>query len=81
MRDPSGALVVKKSGAGVSARREEWESVWKEKYVVGEVAGALPSIVDGFAGEERWKVGDKVDVNGERYIVRAFENLGLSMKL
>jgi hypothetical protein len=81
MRDPSGALVVKKSGAGVSARREEWESGWKEKYVVGEVAGALPSMVDGLAGEGRWKVGDKVDVNGERYIVRAFENLGLSMKL
>ncbi|KAJ6045066.1 hypothetical protein N7460_006421 [Penicillium canescens] len=58
MRDPSGALVVKKSGAGVSARREEWESGWKEKYVVGEVAGALPSMVDGFAGEGRWKRPD-----------------------
>lgn len=80
-RDPSGALVVKKSGAGVSARREEWEDGWREKYVVGEGADTLPSMVSGFAGEGRWKVGEKVIVHGERYIVRAFENLGVSTKL
>ncbi|KAJ9488720.1 hypothetical protein VN97_g4585 [Penicillium thymicola] len=43
----SGELVVKKSGADVSARREEWESGWKEKYLVGEAAGSLPSMVVG----------------------------------
>ncbi|KAJ5308743.1 hypothetical protein PENANT_c013G08511 [Penicillium antarcticum] len=81
LRDPSGALVVRKSGAGVSARREEWDGGWKERYVVEEGAGSLPSMVNGFTGEARWKVGDKVDVNGTRYIVRAFENLGVDTKL
>jgi hypothetical protein len=44
-RSHTGELVVKKFGADVSARREEWESGWKEKYVVGEDAGALPSML------------------------------------
>lgn len=74
----SGELVVKKSGADVSARREEWESGWKEKYLVGEAAGSLPSMVVGFDGEGvgSWRIpGEKVEVQGKTYIVRAFEEI------
>ncbi|KAI3130596.1 hypothetical protein CBS147326_6094 [Penicillium roqueforti] len=75
-KTPSGDLVVKKSGADVSARREEWESGWNEKYLVGEAAGSLPSMVVGFDGEGvgSWRTpGEKVEVQGKTYIVRAFE--------
>ncbi|CAI7636340.1 unnamed protein product [Penicillium crustosum] len=74
----SGELVVKKSGADVSARREEWESGWKEKYLVGEAAGSLPSMLVGFDGEGvgSWRIpGEKVEVQGKTYIVRAFEEI------
>ncbi|OQD64445.1 hypothetical protein PENPOL_c007G00153 [Penicillium polonicum] len=74
----SGEVVVKKSGADVSARREEWESGWKEKYVVGEAAGSLPSMMVGFDGEGvgSWRIpGEKVEVQGKMYIVRAFEEI------
>ncbi|KAJ5758160.1 uncharacterized protein N7511_006854 [Penicillium nucicola] len=81
LKDPSGGSVVKKSGAAVSARREEWENGWREKYVVGQDVRYLPSMINGFAGEGRWKVGDKVKINGGEYIVRAYENLGISTKL
>lgn len=77
-KTPSGELVVKKFGADVSARREEWESGWKEKYLVGEDAGALPSMLVGFDGEGvgSWRVpGEKVQVQGKTYIVRAFEEI------
>lgn len=77
-KTPSGELVVKKSGADVTARREEWESGWKEKYLVGEAAGSLPSMVVGFDGEGEgpWRVpGEKVQVQGKTYIVRAFEEI------
>ncbi|KAJ5696874.1 hypothetical protein N7536_007286 [Penicillium majusculum] len=77
-KNASGELVVKKSGADVSARREEWESGWKEKYLVGEAAGALPSMVVGFDGEGvgSWRIpGEKVEVQGKTYIVRAFEEI------
>ena len=50
-KTPSGELVVKKSSADVTVRREEWESGWKEKYLGGEAAGSLPSMVVGFDGE------------------------------
>jgi hypothetical protein len=69
---------VKKSGADVSARREEWESGWKEKYVVGALAGDLPSMLAGFEGEGQgsWRIpGEKVNVQGKTYIVRAFEEI------
>ncbi|EKV11268.1 Cytochrome P450 [Penicillium digitatum] len=75
---PSGELVIKKSGADVSARREEWESGWKEKYSVGEAAGALPSMMVGFEGEGvgSWRIpGEKVHVQGKTYVVRAFEEI------
>ncbi|KAI2708308.1 hypothetical protein CBS147332_6369 [Penicillium roqueforti] len=77
-KTPSGDLVVKKSGADVSARREEWESGWNEKYLVGEAAGSLPSMVVGFDGEGvgSWRTpGEKVEVQGKTYIVRAFEEI------
>jgi hypothetical protein len=77
-KDDSGNLVVKKSGADVSARREEWESEWKEKYVVGTSAGDLPSMRTEFEGEGQgpWRIpGEKVKVQGKTYIVRAFEEI------
>jgi hypothetical protein len=77
-KTPSGDLVVKKSGADVSARREEWGSGWNEKYAVGEAAGTLPSMVVGLDGEGEgsWRIpGEKVEVQGKTYIVRAFEQI------
>ncbi|KAJ5503568.1 Cytochrome P450 [Penicillium fimorum] len=77
-KTPSGDLVVKKSGADVSARREEWSSGWNEKYLVGEAAGSLPSMMVGFdeEGKGSWKIpGEKVEVQGKKYIVRAFEKI------
>jgi hypothetical protein len=74
----SSGTLVKKSGADVSARREEWESGWKEKYVVGASAGGLPSMLAGFEGEGQgpWRIpGEKVKVQGDTYIVRAFEEI------
>lgn len=71
---------VVKSGADVSARREEWDSAggWKGKYSIGECAGDLPSMLAGFDGEGKgsWRVpGEKVEVQGTTYIVRAFEEI------
>lgn len=74
----SGSDDVVKSGADVSARREEWDSGWKEVYAVGESAGDLPSMMAGFEGEVNgsWRVpGDKVEVQGRTFIVRAFEEI------
>ena len=77
-KDPSGNFIVKKSGADVSARREEWDSEWKEKYAVGASAGDLPSMLAGFEGEGQgsWQIpGEQVKVQGKTYIVRAFEEI------
>ncbi|KAJ5788658.1 hypothetical protein N7457_003648 [Penicillium paradoxum] len=77
-RTPNGGLVVRKSGADVSARREEWGSGWSAKYVVGEGADTLPSMMVGFDGEGfgSWRIpGEKVQVQGKTYTVRAFEQI------
>ncbi|CAG8222002.1 unnamed protein product [Penicillium olsonii] len=73
--DPEGNLVIKKSGTEVSARREEWNSGWKEKYAVGASVNDLPSMAGGLGGEVSWSVGDKVVVQGKTYVVRAFEEI------
>lgn len=74
----AGELVVHRSGADVSARREEWDSGWNGKYVVGAAADTLPSMMVGFDGEGAgsWRIpGEKVQVQGQSYIVRAFEQI------
>ncbi|OOQ84468.1 hypothetical protein PEBR_30182 [Penicillium brasilianum] len=77
-RGPSGDWIVRKKGADVSARREEWSSAWEDQYVVGPAGTALPSIGNGLEGEGQnaWRVvGEKVTIQGRRYIVRAFEEI------
>lgn len=77
-RSSSGEWVVKKTGADVSARREEWSSAWEDRYVVGSAGGMLPSMENGLEGEGQgsWRVpGEKVSVEGRTYIVRAFEEI------
>ncbi|KAF8854873.1 hypothetical protein BDZ45DRAFT_747027 [Acephala macrosclerotiorum] len=63
------------------ARSEGWdvkERRWKDKYVIGYIAG-IPSPAELgtglFDGEDAWKEGAKVTVLGQEYIVRAFEAL------
>lgn len=78
LKTPSGDLVVRNSGADVSARREEWESGWNVKYAVGDAVNTLPSIVVGYDGEGvgSWRIpGETVQVQGKTYIVRAFEQI------
>ena len=77
-KDEHGVWSVKRSGAEVSARREEWSSGWVEKYLVGPDAGAVPSMKSGFDNEGKgaWRVpGEKVMIQGRSYIVRAFEEI------
>jgi hypothetical protein len=79
-RTASGDLVIKKSGGDVTARREEWGSGsgWSEKYAVGDAANTLPSMMGGFEGEGigAWRIpGEKVQVQGKTYVVRAFEGV------
>lgn len=74
----SGDWSISKSGTEVSARREEWDAGWKERYVVGANARDLPSMVVGLNGtnEGSWrKVGSRVVVDGKWYIVRAYEEI------
>jgi len=76
-RDESGNWTVRKSGNDVSARREEWDSGWRGKVVFGETGKSLPSM-NGIQGEGKgsWRVpGEKVTIQGESYIVRAFEEI------
>ncbi|KAJ5224312.1 uncharacterized protein N7469_007815 [Penicillium citrinum] len=78
----NGKWTVSKSGSDVSARREEWSSEWKDRYVVGANGATLPSISRGFEGEGigSWRVpGEKVKIAGRQYIVRAFEEISYSM--
>lgn len=77
-RTPSGDWIVRKTGGDVRARREEWNEGWSDVYVVGEVGDRLPSMVSGLDGEGvgAWRVpGQKVEVNGQVYAVRAFEEI------
>lgn len=77
-KDQAGGWTVSKTGAEVSARREEWSSGWSARYVVGPGGDTLPSMMKGFEGESQgsWRVpGGKVMVQGRPYIVRAFEEI------
>jgi hypothetical protein len=77
-KDAEGNLSLKRTGAEVSARREEWSSGWEEKYVVGPDGATLPSMKNGFEGEGQgsWRVpGEKVVIQGKSFIVRAFEEI------
>lgn len=79
-RSSSGQWIVKKTGAAVSARREEWGSTqaWGDRYVVGPAGDTLPSIRAGLEseGQGSWRVpGEKVEVQGKTYIVRVFEEI------
>lgn len=69
-----------KEGTEFGARSEEWneDEGWKTKYAIGELSGvpSFASIGSGqVTGEESWKVGEKVKVLGDEYIVRGFEDL------
>ncbi|EPS27996.1 hypothetical protein PDE_02941 [Penicillium oxalicum 114-2] len=76
-KDSSGEWTVKKTGTEVSARREEWSSGWEDRYVIGGSGPSLLSMKSGFDvddGKPRWsKPGEKVNLQGRSYIVRAFE--------
>lgn len=78
-RTPTGEWEVTKSGADVSARRDEWEPGfgWKEKYVIGADA-SIPSPNGGLHGEAEgsWRVpGERVVIGDTTYIVRAYEEI------
>jgi hypothetical protein len=68
---------VVKEGGEVSAIREEWDSGtgWKMKYILGPDADKLPSMTTIDTGDGDWSVGSEVIVNGQPYIVRAFERI------
>ncbi|KAJ5157057.1 uncharacterized protein N7482_008157 [Penicillium canariense] len=77
-KNKSGAWTVIKTGADVSVRREEWSSAWKDRYVVGTAGAVLPSMRTGFEGEGKgpWRVpGEKLNIDGRSFIVRAFEEI------
>lgn len=76
--DQAGNWVVSKSGAEVSARREEWRSGWTERYVVGTEGIFLLSMIDGLDGEAKgsWRFpGEKIMIHDRSYIVRAFQEV------
>ncbi|OJJ30007.1 hypothetical protein ASPWEDRAFT_122188 [Aspergillus wentii DTO 134E9] len=68
-----------KEGKEVSVRREEWDPKegWQVKYAIGEEADSLPSMVKGLQGksEDTWKGRKNVMVDGQRYVLRAFEEI------
>jgi hypothetical protein len=74
-RKDAGQWIVSKTGAEVSARREEWMgSKWEERYVVGGSGNQLPSMMT--VGEEKgWMPGERVLVLGKLFIVRAYEEM------
>lgn len=77
-KDEAGAWSVKRTGAEVSARREEWSGAWEEKYIVGPAGSDVPSMKTGFDGEGKgsWRVpGEKVVIQGKPFVVRAFEEI------
>ncbi|KAJ5121866.1 hypothetical protein N7526_008803 [Penicillium atrosanguineum] len=76
-KDSSGNWIVSKSGHDVSAKREKWASGWSTTVVYGEAGELLPSMTE-IEGQENgpWTVpGEKVTVEGKKYIVRAFEEI------
>ncbi|KAJ5085358.1 hypothetical protein N7532_010129 [Penicillium argentinense] len=79
-KDQDGNWVFKRTGAEVSARREEFSpgAGWVDKYVVGPEGASVPSMKTEFDGEGQgsWKVpGEKVVIDGKSFIVRAFEEI------
>ncbi|KAJ5893361.1 hypothetical protein N7495_005052 [Penicillium taxi] len=73
-RSPSGEWLVTKTGGVVSARREEWSDGWMERYAVGRFGGSLPSMARGIQGMDSWEtVGERIDIDGRPFILRAFE--------
>lgn len=77
-KSASGGWTVTKTWTEVSARREEWDSRWCNKYVIGQAGGVLPSLADGFKGEGQgsWRVpGEKVFVKERQYVIRDFEEI------
>jgi hypothetical protein len=67
-------------GKPFGARREEWDvgKGWSVKYNIGEVDG-VPSLAavgrEVFEGEETWRTGYNVEVLGQKYVVKAWEDL------
>ncbi|KAJ5698664.1 hypothetical protein N7462_000669 [Penicillium macrosclerotiorum] len=78
-KDSNGNHTVKKTGATVSARREEWtDSRWEDVYVVGPDVLSVPSMKTGLEGECKgsWRApGEKVVIDGKSFTVRAFEEI------
>lgn len=69
-----------REGRSFGARREEWDvnDGWSVKYKIGDVEG-VPSLAavekQMFEGEEGWRTGHNVEVLGEQYMVRAWEDI------
>ena len=67
-------------GKAFGARREEWDvsKGWTVTYEIGDVDG-VPSLAnvgrEVFEGEKTWKEGHSVEVLGEQYVVKAWEDL------
>lgn len=67
---------VVKTGKGVSARREEWDSTrWSAKYVLGLEGDSLPSAQDVEANEQLRTPGGTILVKGEPYTIRSYEEV------
>lgn len=79
-RSSGGEWSDKITGGDVSSRLEEWiDGHWKVKYALGPKSGSLPSMIKGIEGVGqgmRRASGERVIVDGQPYIVRAFDNLG-----
>ncbi|KAE8317159.1 hypothetical protein BDV41DRAFT_526924 [Aspergillus transmontanensis] len=69
--------VVVKTGKGVSARREEWDSSagWSAKYVLGLEGDILPSAQDVEANEQLRTPGGPILIKGEPYTIRSYEEV------
>ena len=76
-----GFLALCEGREGFGARREEWDSQgegeWVEMCALGNMS-ALPSmrqLGEMVNGEEGWRMGDVVTVEGREFVVRAHEML------
>jgi hypothetical protein len=74
-------IVLNEGKKGFGARREEWDGEgrrWGRKYGIGDLEG-MPTFLGvrglEFDGEEGWKVGGNVEVQGVGFVILALEEL------
>lgn len=76
-----GFIALQQGENGFAARSESWDDAsgkWVEKYAIGPLEGSPSMVAIGeraLDGEERWTIGETVEVQGRKYVVRAFELL------